>query len=555
MYRIAIVVGILLCFVSAGIAQVHLSAMGSFDSINDSQAEAVAMAVDNQGNMYITGSISGAEYEGVDWMTVKFGTDGQVVWNVKVSGTALNTQSDEPYDIAVDSEGNVYVTGSVDQHCQTVKYSEDGKVMWQMSYQGQSTDPVWSCGRVMAIDENGYIYVAGDEVHQESQSINLIKYDSAGNQMWIGQHDLAFGTSNEPYEIAFDSQGDIIVIGRALVDEYPADITNFDYLTLKFDSAGNLLWSNKYGGPYGYDEEPIDVTIDASDNIYVTGTIVGDSYQQADWTWATLKYSPEGGLLWDQLYPDNEDAFDGYARCISLDSQGNVIVCGYAEFSPQLSADYAAVKYNSEGELMWDASYDAISHDHDDARYMAIDEQDEIYITGYTHRYLSDNYYDITTIKVNSSGNMLWEERYMDRSDWRSIPCGIVVDENGNIYVGGMVQENSINSDFLALFYYQVQVGVEPDTNPAEIGSFEVTAHPNPFNPSTVLNYELQIAGSVSLSVFDLQGCEVATLVDGYRDAGAHEAVFDGTGLASGVYLYRFEAESQISMGKIVLLK
>ncbi|RJP77295.1 MAG: T9SS C-terminal target domain-containing protein [Candidatus Zixiibacteriota bacterium] len=78
---------------------------------------------------------------------------------------------------------------------------------------------------------------------------------------------------------------------------------------------------------------------------------------------------------------------------------------------------------------------------------------------------------------------------------------------------------------------------------------------PNPFNPETAISYRLPASGHVSLRVYDIAGREVATLVNGWRDAGAHEATFDGSGLASGVYLVRLEAGRQQATGRMVLLK
>jgi len=80
-------------------------------------------------------------------------------------------------------------------------------------------------------------------------------------------------------------------------------------------------------------------------------------------------------------------------------------------------------------------------------------------------------------------------------------------------------------------------------------------AYPNPFNPTTTIQYGLPTSCNVTLSVYDLTGSKVATLVDGYRTAGAYEVTFDGTDLASGVYLYRLEAGKSIISGKMVLLK
>jgi hypothetical protein len=80
-------------------------------------------------------------------------------------------------------------------------------------------------------------------------------------------------------------------------------------------------------------------------------------------------------------------------------------------------------------------------------------------------------------------------------------------------------------------------------------------AFPNPFNPTTTVSYTLPEASRVSLKVFDLQGRMVATLVEGQRDAGQHQVTFDGSGLASGLYLYTLAAGQYQATGKMVLLK
>ncbi|MFH1735110.1 MAG: T9SS type A sorting domain-containing protein [bacterium] len=80
-------------------------------------------------------------------------------------------------------------------------------------------------------------------------------------------------------------------------------------------------------------------------------------------------------------------------------------------------------------------------------------------------------------------------------------------------------------------------------------------AYPNPFNPTTTINYSLANAEVVNLSVFDISGREVATLVNGYRNAGAHDVVFDASQLASGIYVTKLTAGSNVVTAKLVLLK
>lgn len=86
-------------------------------------------------------------------------------------------------------------------------------------------------------------------------------------------------------------------------------------------------------------------------------------------------------------------------------------------------------------------------------------------------------------------------------------------------------------------------------------GCAMLDAYPNPFNASTVIRYELREASLVNLEVYDITGRLVAILVKGWREAGTHEVIFDGSSLASGIYIYRLSASNFAASGKMVLMK
>jgi len=91
---------------------------------------------------------------------------------------------------------------------------------------------------------------------------------------------------------------------------------------------------------------------------------------------------------------------------------------------------------------------------------------------------------------------------------------------------------------------------------PAEPEEFDlVKVYPNPFNPTTTLSYILPAASRVSLKIYDLSGRKVATLVDGWREAGTHQASFDASDLPSGIYLYRLQAANLNASGKLALVQ
>jgi hypothetical protein len=79
--------------------------------------------------------------------------------------------------------------------------------------------------------------------------------------------------------------------------------------------------------------------------------------------------------------------------------------------------------------------------------------------------------------------------------------------------------------------------------------------YPNPFNPSTTIRFSIPERQHVRLSVYDLLGREVATLVDEEKDAGWYSVMYDASRLASGVYLYRIQADSFVLTKRFILLK
>jgi hypothetical protein len=80
-------------------------------------------------------------------------------------------------------------------------------------------------------------------------------------------------------------------------------------------------------------------------------------------------------------------------------------------------------------------------------------------------------------------------------------------------------------------------------------------AYPNPFNPSANIGFTVPERALVKLTVYDVTGVEVSTLVNGWMEAGTHTAVFDGSGLASGVYFYRLTAGDFQAVNKMMLVK
>jgi len=84
---------------------------------------------------------------------------------------------------------------------------------------------------------------------------------------------------------------------------------------------------------------------------------------------------------------------------------------------------------------------------------------------------------------------------------------------------------------------------------------FIMSVAPNPFNPATVVRYQLPVAGLVHLEIFDLAGRNVRAAATAWQETGAHEMTFNGSDLPSGIYICRIEAGNFVASDKLVLLK
>ena len=101
----------------------------------------------------------------------------------------------------------------------------------------------------------------------------------------------------------------------------------------------------------------------------------------------------------------------------------------------------------------------------------------------------------------------------------------------------------------------QQPTALEPTDDSVPLGFALEANYPNPFNPTTTLPFSLERGMHVRLTVYDLLGRVVATVVDGTLSAGSYAVPFDASTLSSGVYLYRLAGENLAQQRTMLLLK
>jgi hypothetical protein len=626
--------------------------------------EVRGVAVDSAGNIYVGAATSSPENVQV-FELLKYAPDGTNLWTSFFAGS----QHFGAYlsDMARDGIGNVYMSGRawsgvISQYdFIVIKVDPQGQQVWSASWNSGQPDNSEGA-KAIALDDQGNVYATGaaEGLIGGEDDIVTIKYNGQGVEQWVRRYDGPIHETDRSEDVAVDHDGNVYTTGYS--DAAIGSGYNYDIVTIKYNSLGAQQWMASFAGPGTADDTPIALAVDTDGNVCVGGNSnAALAFNDAVYT---LKYSSAGILLWSARYTGHV-ALGTYAHGMTLDAENNVILTGYDNVSSQ--SRITTVKYTPSGELLWERDYQGPGSSYSYGYALTVDGNRNVYITG-MGQYL-DQQMTCLTIKYDFIGNLQWLARHLvDSLESGGATVGefITVNESGDVITGGHICMGGgvDDGDIHTIKYSQppgiFNVTMTPETNPllipAQGGSFNYTllstngvmdslasdywweaiypgniqstpipgflqsvlplgrttinrtqqipgrlaagtyqylvnsgdypnliwasdtitviklpaedslfieargdnfsiASPNPFNPTTVIRYQMPDARKVSLKVYDTTGRLVATLVDGQQEAGIHEVTFDGSKLASGVYIYSLTAGDYRAAGKMVLLK
>jgi len=415
--------------------------------------QAFALAVDSWGNVHVTG-LSTSIGVGLGYLTVKYDTNGNRLWGVGYD--PLPNSEHGATAIAVDRAGNVYVTGyewnSINRDYATIKYDANGRQLWVARYNGPGRN--WDVARAIAVDEAGNVYVTGYSGGIGTRSDYLtIKYDTNGNQLWVARYDGPANLDDVPYAIAVDSVGSVYVTGYSV-----GNGTNHDYATVKYDANGNQLWVARYhNGPLTRrDDRAYALAVDSAGSVYVTGfSDTANNPLEYNYDYVTIKYDTNGNQLWVARYNGPSNRND-VACAVAVDRVGNVYVTGSSESTTPLE-DYVTVKYDANGNQLWVARYNGSGDSADTPIGIAVDHAGNAYITGSSIGIGTD--YDYATVKYDANGSQRWVMRYNGSDNRQDFARAIALDSAGSVYVTGYSVSSTTGSDYVTIKYVQSPAG------------------------------------------------------------------------------------------------
>jgi len=339
----------------------------------------------------ILGIISVAGYtdassigEGSNWFVRSY-FSSNVFWSRTLNWSANPAQSDdEARAVATASNGNVFVAGFVDRSDEGTnkdwmlqKYDQVGDLVWSRTYscEWNTIVPPNDNDRALgvAVDPSGSVIAVGFEDRSEIlEDLNLVvrKYDGDGNLLWSASSNGG-GGPDAANAVVTDSSGNIIVAGY----EYP------DIAVIKYDSAGAPMWKKTWNSGGGGVEQALAVGVDGSGSIYIGGFRSRFSRDAL-----VLKYDPAGNLLYSITY-DSPALGDDEVSALAVQSNGN-FVAGGTSARPDLGQgdNWFLRKYDSGGRLVWFDQYDSPAHGNDGLAALAVDSTTQLVAAGYETR-------------------------------------------------------------------------------------------------------------------------------------------------------------------------
>lgn len=434
---------LLIKYNSSGIQQwvQQYNGPGNFDDFG------ISVDVDSAGNVYAGGYSfgSGTSY---DFLLLKYNSSGVNQWTRRWNGVTNN--ADYLKKIKVSPGGDVVASGysfksTTSNDFTTVKYNSSGDLMWVSQYNSSfnNDDQVTN----LKVDEQNNVYVCGiSRGSGLGYDFAVVKYNSSGNEQWVQRYDSPGSNNDEPRSVDTDLNGNVFVTGFSY---QPG--TQFDFTTIKYNSAGVQQWIRFYNGENLYDKAA-DLKTDISGNVYVTGSSINSATGSNDVV--VLKYNNSGDLLWTRTYDGPGNLDDIPVKLVLNTAQEPIVTASsYSYFFSILcgSSDYLALQYSPSGNLEIETRYDGSGLGDDESVAICTDDKGNSYITGFS--YDENSNYDYATLKYNSSGAPVWAVRYDGGNNGIDKPVSIATDLSGNVFVTGTSRGSSGNNDITTVKY------------------------------------------------------------------------------------------------------
>ena len=389
------------------------------------------MQMDSQGRLIVVGRTCEIEGAGANVSVARMTTSGDTLWFRYWNGVYGD---DNPVDMTFDDDGNIYVLSTTQVTSSfydfvTLKFNRaTGDTMWVRQYDSPYGRVDLPCG--LAVDAAHNVYVAGDSWTESDQDIIIVKYNEDGDTLWTSRYTSGVNQRDQARAMTIDAAGNVYVVAMSWING------TWDYLTVKFNTNGDTVWSAVYNGPASNTDTPEDILVDAAGNVYVTGKAF---YSGASYTIAALiKYNSAGVQQYARTYMGNESLSSESKRLLQ-DGAGNLYLCGIrwtgSVTQGHTGYDMATFKVRpNTGDTIWTRFYNGPNAQRDSLHFACLDEDANLYIGGASYSPPSDW---VQVVKYDSAGNFIWDA-HSDPTGTYSDKGRAIVPQGDNVFVAGI---------------------------------------------------------------------------------------------------------------------
>ncbi|MCD4665979.1 MAG: T9SS type A sorting domain-containing protein [Bacteroidales bacterium] len=393
-----------------------------------------------------------------------------------------------------------------------LKTDVDGNLEWDI------TIPEGSVEGFIVLDDGSFI-IAGENIFNYCQYLQ--KRDSSGTIEWTVEHDFDYKFN----AVELTNDGNIIITGGSMDSTMNLQ---------KFELNGNLIWRKTYL-PNGFEWASGNSVVQTDDNGYA---ITGNVHSSNSTDILIMKTNEVGDSIWTKTFDEQA----GYAKgnCIIENSYGNLFVTGY--FNNDCGG--VLIKFNNDGEILFYLTEQNSMRDY--AFVSMVDSSTEIIGYGrgnlYSYTYEGDSLWVSSLIGYTGRG-----DRCLQKLDSGYICVGTVKINYDDSIVLTKTDE------------FGNYVSISNDELP-EMDKLELLCFPNPFNPTTTISFSIPKESHAELSIYNIKGQKVKTLLNESAVIGKHTVSWNGkdeygNSLSSGIYFYKLKSGVYTTTKKMILLK
>jgi len=485
------------------------------------------------------------------------------LWSKRFGGGDL----DEGSCVQQTSDGGFIITGYTFSYGEglsdiwLIKTDDSGDTLWTKTFGGDQDD---MANYVQQTNDGGYILVGYTRSSGAGIfDVWLIKTDDTGEMEWS----KTYGGVDSDIGIAVQQTSDGGYAILANSDSYGAGM--LDIWLIRTDSLGDTLWTKTIGDTLRQASKSFQLT---SDGGYIitghtshpnpepdrVGELIADIW--------LVRTDASGDTLWTRTFESENDS-EGLA--VIETSDGSYVIAGYTwDYG---WSDLVLIKTDDSGNTLWETILRGWHVEFPHALLETIDG--EYFVFGHT-----------SGLGIGTPGDNIWLLKFDDTTGdtlWTKVIGGVGDDralfgqqtsDGGYILTGYTVQRGPLlNPNVGAGFWDLWLIRFAPEVFSRQLAMTESPGvypssyhlhqnYPNPFNPITTVKYDLPDQSRVDITVYDILGRQVKTLVNGNQDPGSKSIIWDATDnegrpVNSGVYMYRIIAGDFEQTRRMMLVK